>query len=314
MSAALGKLDDALRQYRSIARDSAYFARAAPKIKDAERRLSAGILKEARVMARRGPPLKVHEKLKEALEADPENAEALKMMRDAEALMKKRRIKFEAWEPPMKTGDGQGGRNPDAVLIDKYPEDAIRRCVVMYYLGKADEALKELGRLLADRKNKDLEEQIETLQRGIFFVRGKFTEGQGHMFQNNVRDAARLWKMALEADAKLVPESPPSYYRDEISRLLAEAYLKAGTQMYGKERYEEAFGQWKAAYDIAPDHVEVLHALKKLESTAERMFEETVTGAMPPVEKREKFELIKAITLPKTSVHQMAIQKLLEMK
>jgi pSer/pThr/pTyr-binding forkhead associated (FHA) protein len=310
MSAALGKLDDARRQYLSIPRDSLYSARAVPKIKDIDRRIATAALKEARALSRKGDLKKVHDRLVEALDADPENADALKMIKDTEAAMEKRRLKFDAWEPPAVSGSNGGTGDPDTLLRQKYPDEKLRKCMVLYFRGKPDEALRELNRLLSDPKASDLVPAVESIQREIFLARGKFTEGQGHLLQNNVREAARFWKTVLDVDSRLVPANPPSYYRDEVSRQLAEAYLKAGSKMYEKERYEEAFEQWRAAYDIAPDNIEVLHALKKLERTAERMYEDTITTPMNPQEKTSRYQLIKSITLPAASVNKMASMKL----
>ncbi|MBI5528813.1 MAG: FHA domain-containing protein [Deltaproteobacteria bacterium] len=314
---AFGKLEDARDKFARIPRKSAYSARAAPRIKEIDRKRSMAALAEVKAMSRRGDPRKLHEALCRALDIDPDNAEALRMLRNTEASLRKKKIRFVEWKPPVRSGKDDlyslgTVKDPDTLLQSKYPDERIRKGMVLYYRGKPDEAMREFTKLLQDKKAKDIDKgKVEGLQGEIFFAQGKFKEAQGHMLQNNVKEAARFWKNVLETDAKLVPVNPPSHYRDEIQRQLAESYVKAGSSLYDKGRYEEAFEQIRQGFEVAPDNIEVLNALRKLDRTAERLFEDAFLN---PAQARKNLQSVTAMTLPAASIHKMAQQRLRELR
>jgi len=87
--------------------------------------------------------------------------------------------------------------------------------------------------------------------------------------------------------------------------------VKAGSSLYDKGRYEEAFEQIRQGFEVAPDNIEVLNALRKLDRTAERLFEDSF---LDPAQARKHLQSAVAMTLPTASIHKMAQQRLKQLR
>ncbi len=101
---AMGRLEEARKVLEGIAGNSTYHAAVAGKLKEIKGRLAKKYLQDGKTATRKKRYKESHDLLVKALDADPTDDGALKLLRKVERKLKKKRIDFDPWKP------GDGGR------------------------------------------------------------------------------------------------------------------------------------------------------------------------------------------------------------
>jgi pSer/pThr/pTyr-binding forkhead associated (FHA) protein len=102
---AMGRLEEARKVLEGIPGNSGYHAAVAGKLKEIKGRLAKKYFQDGKTASRKKRYKEAHDLLIKALDADPTDDSALKLVRRIERKLKKKRIDFEPWSP----SDGGGG-------------------------------------------------------------------------------------------------------------------------------------------------------------------------------------------------------------
>lgn len=318
MKYSIGRLDEAKEILSKIPSDSIFFESASQKLKDINTKLFNQIFSDLLKLKRQKKYKEAYELITKLAKINPTSSDLISEMRELERIMKQKKIKFTPIDLSQymdKTSQGGALKNdPYAIIFPMYNDEEITRAVVYYYIGKPDNALLELSKLLKKKEYIKQKDRIEDIQLRIFKIKGKYREGQSAMLQGDVKQADNAFKEVLENDTKIVPTDPPSAFREDIEKQLIDVYLKMGYQNYDKGLYEEAFTSFLSAYRINPKHPDVLKAFGKLEKVAQEEYENIVLSKGDDQQIKKKLNFIKAITLPTSDIYKIADEKLRAMK
>lgn len=227
-------------------------------------------------------------------------------LEQAEAqLSRRRRDEFVPCTIPV---PGTGDAEADRVLAERYPDEKVRRAVVAYYQGRADDGVRGLSAL---EKNRDYAEQRELIGRLIEnMIRVQTASADAHrdVRAGALEEAERTYEGLARADSRIVPTGLTSRYVREASKLFGDAYEEVGATHERAGRLREAYQAWAKGKELAPSHPAILQSLLTLESRAreacqaarERALAGDTTGAA------SHFELCRDITPPSSPLHQGA--------
>jgi len=95
-----GRLEDALEALKAVPKRSVYHKDAMEQQEALQRKVDAKLLEDALASCTRREFERCHEQLVEYLNRNPENADAIARLRYAESRMRRKRVRFERWEPP----------------------------------------------------------------------------------------------------------------------------------------------------------------------------------------------------------------------
>ena len=119
-----------------------------------------------------------------------------------------------------------------------------------------------------------------------------------------------------EADTKILPSKVKSHYLREAGKLIGNAYYRIGSEHYRSNRLREAYAAWSKGKEFAPEHIELLQSLMVLNGRASeacnaaesRASSGDTSGAV------SHFELCRDITPPSSKLHQLAVERLGQMR
>jgi pSer/pThr/pTyr-binding forkhead associated (FHA) protein len=195
-----------------------------------------------------------------------------------------------------------GKEDPKEALASKYPNDEVRRVVMLYFDGKIDVALKRIAKLRKKRRMRPHQATLSEIQRQLLVVRGKYQEGYSFIRQRKLKSADRELGMMFTADRSLVPKAD-SFYRREAKKALSALYAEMGAEDFKVKHYRDAFKKWARGKQIDASNASVLNGLLKLESEAEQLLkdgkQQYAAGNLPVA--RQKLELARDICLAETS-------------
>lgn len=320
MKYSIGRLEEARDILVRIPSESMYYDSASRRLKDINAKLFSQMFSEMLKLKRQKKFKESYDLIPRLAKIDASSSDLVREMRELERIMRQKKIKFTPVDLSQYMDRGSSGsgsfvkKDPYSIIYPMYNDEGITRAILLYYIGKPDNALLELSNLLKKKEYLKQKDRIEEIQLRIFKIKGKYREGQSTMLQGDVRQANSAFKEVLENDARIVPTDPPSAYREDIEKQLVDVYLKQGFQNFDKGLYEEAFASFLSAYRISSTNPDVLKAFAKLEKIAQEEYENLVLqkGNTQEIVKRLKF--IKSITLPTSDMYKIADEKLRSMK
>ncbi|MCX7945130.1 MAG: FHA domain-containing protein [Deltaproteobacteria bacterium] len=318
MKYSIGKLDEAKEMLSKIPTDSIYYESASQKLKDINTKLFNQIFSEMLKAKRQKRYKEAYDYIPRLAKINPSSSDLISEMRELERIMKQKKIKFTPIDLAQYSEKGSEvgtiKKDPFTLINPMYNDEEITKAVVYYYIGKPDNALLELSKLLKKKEYIKQKDRIEEIQLRIFKIKGKYREGQSAMLQGDIKQADSAFKEVLENDSKIVPTDPPSAFREDIEKQLIDVYIKIGFQNYNKGLYEDAFSSFLSAYKISPKHPDVLKAFSKLEKVAQEEYENLVISKTDIQSTIKKLNFIKSITLPSSDLYKLADQKLRSLK
>ncbi len=320
MKYSIGRLEEAREILSKIPSDSTYYDNASQRLKDINDKLFNQIFSDMLKLKRQKKFKEAYNTIPRLARINAASSELISEMRELERIMKQKKIKFNPIDLSQYMDKGSSGtqgiikKDPYSIVYPMYNDEGITRAVVLYYIGKPDNALLDLSKLLKKKEYQKQKDKIEEIQLRIFKIKGKYREGQSAMLQGDIKAADSAFKEVLENDTKIVPSDPPSAYRDDIEKQLIEVYLKLGYQNFEKSLFEEAFINFLSAYRIGPKNPDVLKAFSKLEKIAQEEYENLILQKSSNEEIIKKLKFIKSITLPTSDIYKIVDEKLRSMK
>lgn len=320
MKYSIGKMEEARDMFLKIPPESIYYDSASQRLKDINAKLFSRMFGEMLKLKRQKKFKKSYDIIPRLAKIDASSSDLVREMRELERIMRQKRIKFTPIDLSqyMDKGSSASGsfvkKDPYSVIYPMYNDEGITQAILLYYIGKPDNALLELSDLLKKKEYRKQRDRIEEIQLRIFKIKGKYREGQSSMLQGDVGQADSAFKEVLENDAKIVPTDPPSAYREDIEKQLVDLYLKQGFQDFDKGLYEEAFANFLSAYRISSTNPDVLRAFARLEKIAQEEYENLVLQGGNVQERVKKLKFIKSITLPTSDMYKIADEKLRSIK
>ena len=221
-------------------------------------------------------------------------------------LSRRRRSEFEPCEIPE---PGTGDQETDELLSKQYPEKRIRRAVVAYFQGRAEEGLDLLHRLEKSRRYRDQSETIDRLVQQMIRVKSASADVHRDIRAERLEEAESSFEAMEQADQVILPEKVKSHYVREAGHLLGDNFHRVGEEQYRSGRLREAYEAWSQGKRYAPAHPEVLQSLLVLSGRAReacdaahaRLDSGDLDGAA------SHFELCRDITEPSSALHRDAV-------
>jgi pSer/pThr/pTyr-binding forkhead associated (FHA) protein/tetratricopeptide (TPR) repeat protein len=281
----LSRWSEALELMRKIPKDSVYHKRVKYKIAEIEKRLRNYHLTEGKSYYTAQQFRKSYKHFLAYMGLNPCDQKVYeKWVQAAESKM--RRFKHYGYKfapyvfdcPEDKpAGLAEAGRvdlDPGEVMRSRYPSTDIYKAMMFYYRGKAQMAIQSVRRLKALSDKPEIVEKAKELERYLMIIDGKYNEGVSLLLRGELADAREDFHIALDSDAKIVPKSIRSYYREEIGKQLAGKLYKEGLERFARKRLREAFEHWQECLKIHPDGTDCMRGLNELEREAEGILNE----------------------------------------
>lgn len=160
----------------------------------------------------------------------------------------------------------------ESALKQRYSTPGVFSAVVLYLMGDFEGALGALAKL---QRNKN-EPNAASIAKDIRAVRVKQADGAvASQAADGVERALKEWEEALRLDLTLVPETVRSQPRADVRRMMGDSLYRSGYHKFIRGDYAEAFAYWKRGADRSPENVDILQGFMRLESIAERLYQET---------------------------------------
>jgi pSer/pThr/pTyr-binding forkhead associated (FHA) protein/tetratricopeptide (TPR) repeat protein len=323
----VGRLDEALEQFRRVPKDSTYFQKCKYKIGELEKKLSDYHLKEGISYFKANNFKAAHRHFTKYMELSDDNRCDRKTYQNwvkrTENNLRVERQAFTAYtlrcdkpdvEPAAPTA------TPEELLRAAYPERELYDIMKLYFKGKADTALLSLRKLIALTNNGKLLERAKEIELSMKIVNGKFKEGTAAVQAGDIKTAREQFRVALENDQKLMGSDLRSYYREDVGRQLSLRLYKEGLEIFNRaadngdaKMLEKAFASWSDCLKLKPDDTDCLSGMQLLENAAEQLLQ-----AAAEFEKRddpraiERWRQVVAITRPESLPYKNAKLKLRE--
>lgn len=281
----LSKWSEALELMRKIPQDSVYYKKVKYKISDIEKKLSDYHLTEGKSYYTAQQYQKAHKHFVDYMELNPCDKKACeKWVQNTESKM--RRFKHYGYKftpyvfdcpDEKKAALAEAGKvdlNPEEIMRAQYPQTDIYNAMMFYYRGKAQMAVQSIRRLKALSQQPEVVEKAKELERYLMIIDGKYNEGVSLLLRGELVSAQENFRIALESDAKIIPQGIRSYYCEEIGKQLAGKLYKEGLEEFTRKRLKKAFEHWQECLKIHPDDTDCMRGLNELEKEAEGILNE----------------------------------------
>jgi pSer/pThr/pTyr-binding forkhead associated (FHA) protein/tetratricopeptide (TPR) repeat protein len=276
---------EALELMRKIPKDSVYHKRVKYKIAEIEKKLRNYHLTEGKSYYTAQQFRKSYKHFLAYMGLNPCDQKVYeKWVQAAESKM--RRFKHYGYKfapyvfdcpEDKQAGSAEAGRvdlDPGEVMRSRYSSTDIYKAMMFYYRGKAQMAIQSVRRLKALSDKPEIVEKAKEIERYLMIIDGKYNEGVSLLLRGELADAREDFRIALDSDAKIVPKSIRSYYREEIGKQLAGKLYKEGLERFARKRLREAFEHWQECLKIHPDGTDCMRGLNELEREAEGILNE----------------------------------------
>ena len=229
--------------------------------------------------------------------------------RAEETLKRRQRKEFVPCKIPE---PGTGDRSTDEALKGLYPDEKIRRSVVSYYQGHADDSIRLLTTLEKQRRYRDKRETIGKLLQQMIRVQSASADCHRDVRADRLQEAESSYESMVEADRQVLPSKIKSHYVSEAGKLIGGSYHRIGSDHYRSNRLRESFKAWSRGKQFAPDHVGLLQSLLVLNGRANEACEAARTRATngDTSGAASHYELCRDITEPSSKLHQQAVEGL----
>ncbi len=203
---------------------------------------------------------------------------------------------------------GTGDPEADRALAERYPDDKLRRAVVAYYQGRADDGVRALAGLEKNRDYAEQREQIGRLIENMIRVQTSSADAHRGVRAGAFEEAERSYDSLSRADSRIVPSGLKSRYLREASKLFGDAYHEKGLTHERAGRLREAYQVWAKGKTLAPSHPAILQSLLTLESRAREACQAARERALAGDGRgaASHYELCRDITPPSSPLHQGA--------
>ncbi|NMB75889.1 MAG: FHA domain-containing protein [Myxococcales bacterium] len=323
----VGRLEEALEQFRRVPKDSIYYQKCKYKIGELEKRLGDYHLKEGISYFKANNFKAAHRHLTKYMELSDETRCDQKTYQNwvkrTEANLRVERQAFTPYVVRCDKPDVQPvapTATPEELLRAAFPERELYDIMLLYYKGKADTALLSLRKLIALTNNGKLLERAKDIELSMKIVNGKFKEGTASLQAGDIKTAREQFRVALENDQKLMGAELRSYYREDVGRQLSLRLYKEGLEIFNRavdngdaKMLEKAFVSWSDCLKLKPDDTDCLSGMQLLENAAEQLLQ-----AATAFEQRddpraiERWRQVVAITRPESLPYKNAKLKLRE--
>lgn len=229
--------------------------------------------------------------------------------RAEETLKRRQRKEFVPCKIPE---PGTGDQATDAALVGLYPDEKIRRAVVSYYQGHADDSIRLLTTLEKQRRYRDQRETIGKLLQQMIRVQTASADCHRDVRADRLQEAETSFEVMVEADSKVLPAKIKSHYVNEAGKLIGGSYHRIGSNHYRSNRLRESFKAWSTGKRFAPDHVGILQSLLVLNGRASEACEAARSRASSGDASgaASHYELCRDITAQNSELHQQAVKGL----
>ncbi len=293
---ASGQPAEALGRLNAMSPDSR-FAAAAREVGDAARQaIAAEALTAAGQACQKSDWRECHRQAVRALEHRPDSVPGLALVNEAENAMRSRRMAFTPWAPPRPAGTA-ASPNIDAL----YGDDGVRFAVLRYAAGDLETAVARIQTVLDRSGGSAVNQALTELRRAK-------TAGDGAAAAGDAARAIKAWEEALAADAKILPPTHPSAFRDDVRRRLTKELYRLGDAAFGRGSYGDAAEAWIRGLGHNPADAELLAGMAKLESRAQAMLADLPRGKLRRDGCQRLAEIL-AMTRPESGVHDEAAKR-----
>lgn len=267
----VGNDQDALDLFLKIEPTSRYFARARLKVQEIAQ---ASVKRDGPACKRAGE----RQRWTEVLSTCPRYLDySCHTQRDETAIDYVRRAEkatraTTAWVCPAKLapwfGTSDSGTDVDKELSTIYPDAPLRQALVAYVSGDLATAQRTASKLKEDGKHPRAAEIYEAL----VLIEGRVKEGQSALIRDALREAEPPFRMALDADAKLLAGTlVESFTGRQLRSTLAKRYYDIGRSAFDRTRWKEAYDAWAKGLDYSRNDGALLDGMTRLEKIAEKL-------------------------------------------
>lgn len=245
---------------------------------------------------------RAHEMAAFALSLDPENRNALDLIRRAEKKMRKRKMAYRTYRPTTAPAVDETTDDLEAAIEARYPgKPELARSVLQYARGDVDGAVRQ-ARSVPSRDRALAQRTVDTV---------KDLKSRYDRIRTEVsNDPSRAWSMLLgmkRAERQILPDGSKSYLVRELEVALSDAFAKRGASRFRENQYEEAFRKWQAGYRLDPTHPEIRAGLSRLEGVATQLAQEAeLLGQRGNDAACAQWRRITQMTPPDSEVHRRA--------
>ena len=279
--ADMGKLNEGLNRLRAIPQESVYFVRSKDRLAELVEKLAEEHLKKGKVQLRAERFRQAHDHVAAYLQLKPCDRSVMKeVLGPLEGKLRRRGISFapyagkcDASNAAAVGGPSEPSVGPSDILKKSYSTPALLEVMTLYFNGKAQQALQTLRREKPSIQDPFVKRKAEELEDQLRVIQGKYEEGLSALQQGRWADAQKCLNFALENDARIVPPSLRSHYRDDISAQLAKGLHKKAQEEMNRKQWRAAFDLWSECLKVHPGDPLCSSGLGDLEKIAEQYLE-----------------------------------------
>jgi pSer/pThr/pTyr-binding forkhead associated (FHA) protein/tetratricopeptide (TPR) repeat protein len=163
---------------------------------------------------------------------------------------------------------GQQDESPETsvtrVVAARISDRTLANAVMLYWRGKAEDAVATLQRVRQDMRRTDTHAQAEQLMLDMNSVASLYKTGATFIQASEVEKAAERYREAMDTDTKLMGDTAqrwPSWYRDAISRDITDATLQQGRFWMQRNDRKAACKFWRMGFSFYQGNVELNRAI-----------------------------------------------------
>lgn len=312
---AKGQFAQAYRMLTKIADDVPQAAEAKSRAENLVKLTIEDELKRAKREARRSATWKrAHARYLQVIELDPSSEAALTGIRSLERKMRKKKMQFPQYEPPVTPGAAPRVSDMKAIndaIVAHYGGDRGLAGVAQAYargaLAKASRRAAKLERS-GPRSSRRRAGQLKRL---LADIKKRYARTRTEISN----DPDRAWSMLLQLERReqeLLPKGVQSFLARELQVSLSEAFAERGASMFDRGRYTEAFQGWVSGFKLDATNPKVRAGLARLERRAETLAQEAeLSGQRGDPAICDKWKQVTRITRAQTDVHKKARERAL---
>ncbi len=268
----LGHWTEARKMFLAIAKTSAYQKIARPKIEECTTVLMTYHMREFKGFANGRHWKKAHKHLLAYMNLDPCDQKVFnRWVKKVEKAMRSGRFPTRFKPIPYECDrvvDMAVDLDPETEIKKRYPRAKISSALMKYFDGKMESAIYDLRRIKALGRNSALVEEARVLDNMLRVVKGKYNQGITYLNRGRYKEARKQLEIALNTDAKFIPDGLISFYREDIGKQLAGNLNREAKDLFARNKYFRAFKQWADCLKFSPDDGACETGMIKLEEVA----------------------------------------------
>ncbi|MBW2699212.1 MAG: FHA domain-containing protein [Deltaproteobacteria bacterium] len=268
----LGHWAEARKMFLAIEKTSAYQKIARPKIEECTTVLLTFHMREFKGFTNGRHWKKAHKHLRAYMDLDPCDRKVFnRWVKKVEKAMRSRRFPTRFKPIPFECDrvvDMAVDLDPETEIKKRYPRAKISNALMKYFGGKIENAIHDLQRIKALSRRPKLVQQARELDNMLRVVKGKYNQGITYLMRGRYKEARKQLEIALDTDAKFIPDGLISFYREDIGKQLAGNLNREAADLFARYKYFRAFKKWKDCLKFSPDEGACETGMIKLEEVA----------------------------------------------